>query len=312
VIMDTGSANLWIPSDCTTTKSCKGKNEYDGSKSSTYKDGSQTFSIQYGTGSCSGTLATDKVCIAGICVSNQGFGQATSLASFFADQPFDGICGLGFQTLAVDRVLPPVQNMIQQNMLSNPWFTVWMTSEGDAQGTAGGMLTLGDYDKDHCSSSCDWIELTSATYYEFNLQGARVGSKASRPEASAVVRGRRSIGGSSAAISDTGTSLIAGPTQTINSICTQLGGKLDQRNQLYIVPCNQKLPDVIFTINNKDYPVTSKNYIVPTGDGRCMLGFQGMNAFMGPKWILGDCFIREYCNVYDMGNQRLGLCKATA
>lgn len=66
--------------------------------------------------------------IAGICVSDQGFGQATSLASFFADQPFDGICGLGFQTLAVDKVLPPVQNMIQKSMLSNPWFTVWMTS----------------------------------------------------------------------------------------------------------------------------------------------------------------------------------------
>lgn len=106
-------------------------------------------------------------------------------------------------------------------------------SEGDAQGTAGGMLTLGDYDNAHCSSTCDWIDLTSATYYEFNLQGARVdSSKSVRPVASLVVRGRRSIGGSTAAISDTGTSLIAGPTKTIDSICTQLGGTLDQENQV--------------------------------------------------------------------------------
>jgi hypothetical protein len=314
VIMDTGSANLWVPTKgCTTTKSCNGKNEYDSSKSSSYKANGESFSIQYGTGSCSGKIASDKVCIADICVDNQGFGQASSLASFFQDQPFDGICGLGFQSLAVDQVLPPVQSMIQGKLLSNPWFTVWMTSEGDAQGTAGGMLTLGDYDNEHCSATCDWVDLTSATYYEFNLQSVQVANSKSNPALTPSVRGRRSVAGT-AAISDTGTSLIAGPTSTINSICTQLGGKLDSQNQIYIVNCNQKnsLPDVVFTINNKDYPVSAKNYIVPTGDGRCMLGFQGMRAFAGPKWILGDVFIREYCNVYDMGNQRLGLCKATA
>lgn len=88
----------------------------------------QTFSIQYGTGSCSGNMDTDTVTIADVTVSNQPFGEATTLASFFAGQPFDGICGLAFQTLAVDRVIPPVQNMIQLGMLPNPWFTVWMTS----------------------------------------------------------------------------------------------------------------------------------------------------------------------------------------
>lgn len=147
--MDTGSANLWIPSKgCLTTKICSSKNKYDNSKSSTYKPSEQTFSIQYGTGSCSGEIDTDRVCvslfvahffqyyhfmsytfqIADICIDNQSFGEANILASFFKDQPFDGICGLGFQALAADKVLPPVQNMIQQNMLDNPWFTVWMTS----------------------------------------------------------------------------------------------------------------------------------------------------------------------------------------
>lgn len=66
--------------------------------------------------------------IAGVTVTNQPFGEATSLAAFFTGRPMDGICGLGFQALAVDRVIPPVQNMIQQNLLDNPWFTVWMTA----------------------------------------------------------------------------------------------------------------------------------------------------------------------------------------
>lgn len=62
--MDTGSANLWIPSKgCLTTKICSSKNKYDNSKSSTYKPSEQTFSIQYGTGSCSGEIDTDRVCV---------------------------------------------------------------------------------------------------------------------------------------------------------------------------------------------------------------------------------------------------------
>jgi hypothetical protein len=314
VVMDTGSANLWVASDkCTTKTSCKGKTEFVESKSSTYKSSTQKFSIQYGTGSCSGTIGYDTVCIAGVCVEQQPFGDATSLAAFFTDQPMDGICGLAFQSLAVDRVIPPVLNMIQQNLLDNPWFTVWMTSEGNVQGTNGGQITLGDYDTDHCSSTCDWVPLSSATYYEFILDGYKVDTSSSSKAVAATnprVPSRRRRATGSAAISDTGTSLIAGPSEDIDTICKQLGGKPD--GGLYTIPCSKKdsLPDVIFTINGKDYPVSSKNYVVPDGT-QCILGFQGMRAVAGPKWILGDCFIREYCNVYDMGNKRLGLCKAT-
>lgn len=66
--------------------------------------------------------------VADICIENQVFGVATQLASFFADQPFDGILGLAFQSIAVDNVIPPVQNMINSQLLAHPWFTVWMTS----------------------------------------------------------------------------------------------------------------------------------------------------------------------------------------
>jgi len=310
VVMDTGSANLWVASSkCTTARSCANKAEYDSSKSTTYKANGEKFSIQYGTGSCSGIIDNDKVCIAGVCVDDQPFGEATSLAAFFAGQPMDGICGLGFQALAVDRVIPPVYNMIQQNLLDNPWFTVWMTADGNVQGKNGGQITLGDYDTAHCSSTCDWVSLSSATYYEFILDGYKVGTLDSRPKGIGR-RSRRAAG--DAAISDTGTSLIVGPTTDIDAICKQLGGTAD--GGVYSIPCADKdtLPDVIFTIGGKDYSVQSKNYVVPDGTGKCILGFQGMRAIAGPKWILGDCFIRQYCNVYDMGNKRLGLCLASS
>ena len=43
------------------------------------------------------------------------FGQATSLASFFAGDPLDGILGLAFQSLSVNNVKPVFQEAIDQS-----------------------------------------------------------------------------------------------------------------------------------------------------------------------------------------------------
>jgi len=351
VVMDTGSANLWIPgkecgsgggacgSRCkgflcqylcdpsccnndhdsmfmfknpqANKNACIGKHLFDGAKSSTYKKDGQSFQITYGTGSCSGYIATDKVCLGDLCVNN-GFGVATSLAPFFADQPLDGILGLGFQQLAVDHIKPPVQSMIDQKLLANPWFTVWMTMT-HAENETGGLITLGDHDKQHCSEQIDWLPLSSATYYQIALDGVKVGSKDGEEEL-VLFSPADNLGAQ--AISDTGTSLIAGPARQIAQICEKLGGTLDQTQGVYMVPCDaaQTLPPVIFSTNGKEFAVSAKNYVLQLSeaDKRCFLGFQGFpSSGFGPSWILGDCWIREYCQIYDMGSQRLGLAKAT-
>jgi len=352
VVMDTGSSNLWVPGkECGSggggqcgkqcqgflcqfvcdrsccngpqaefmykapqaapQSACTGKSLFDGSTSSSYKKDGQSFRIQYGTGSCSGYTATDKVCLGDLCVDN-GFGVATTLAPFFAGQPLDGILGMGFQSLAVNKIKPPVQTMIDQHLLANPWFTVWMTKK-NAEGVVGGLITLGDYDKQHCSDKVDFIPLSSATYYQIALDGVKVGSQNGGQE---FVVMRQSSNSGVQAISDTGTSLIAGPAQQIKQIAQKLGGQFDQREGVYMVPCDaiNTLPPVIFTIGGKDFAVSAKNYVdqISETDKRCFLGFQGFpSGGQGPQWILGDCFIREYCQVYDMGGKRLGLAKAT-
>jgi hypothetical protein len=352
VVMDTGSANLWVPGkecgsggggDSCDARKCKGrlcqylcdpsccgqeelvfmpkpkanarnvcekKHLFDGSKSSSYKKDGQSFQIQYGTGSCSGYIATDKVCMGDLCVNN-GFGVATNLASFFADQPLDGILGLGFQQLAVNRVKPPVQTMIDQHLLNNPWFTVWMTMT-HAENETGGLITMGDYDKKHCDANVDWVPLSSATYYQVKLDGVKVAAKDGQEEL-VLVSPEENMGAQ--AISDTGTSLIAGPQRDIDQLCQKLGGQLDESQGIYMVPCesSKTLPPVVFTLSGKEFSVSAKNYVLQLSkeDPRCFLGFQGFpSGGFGPSWILGDCWIREYCQVYDMGGKRLGLAKA--
>jgi hypothetical protein len=306
-VMDTGSSNLWVPDITCSTSGCANKVMFDSSKSSTYVKDGRSFFIQYGTGSCSGFLGQDNFCFgnSGLCFSTQVFGQANSMAAFFANQPLDSICGLAFTALAVDGVVPPFINVMPH--LDNPYFTVWLTADGEVQNKTGGRITYGAMDTTHCSSTVTWVALTSATYYEFNLDGISSG-------------GSNYDGGE--AISDTGTSLVAGPSHVIGPLCRSLGGTFDFNIGAYAIDCAATPADVTFTIDGNDYVVGHKNYIVPTGNpGQCMLGFQSLgfrhkykmaekSGAKALQWILGDTFIRAWCNIYDPGNKRVGLALA--
>lgn len=354
VVMDTCSANLWVPgtecgagggggacgkqcqgflcqyvcdksccdsspnaqfmykasNDAPAKNPCATKHLFDGTKSSTYDKDGKAFQIQYGTGSCSGYIANDKVCLGNICAKT-GFGVATHLADFFADQPLDGILGLAFQDLAADQIKPPVQTMIDNHLVPNPFFTVWMT-ETHKDNSSGGEITIGDLDPVHCDSHVDWVPLSKPAYYQVTLEGVRVGASQSLGEELVLLS--PSEGKGQEAISDTGTSLIAGPASQIVQIAQKLGGKLDPQQGVYMVDCEaaKSFPPVIFTLDGKDYPVSTKNYVdqLSAEDPRCFIGFQPFQSGFGPSWILGDCWIREYCQIYDMGNKRLGLAKA--
>ena len=73
VILDTGSADLWV-ADSSCSQNCQGIQTFDTTTSSTYTNLTEEFSIKYGSGSASGTLATDVVQMAGFQVKEQAFG----------------------------------------------------------------------------------------------------------------------------------------------------------------------------------------------------------------------------------------------
>jgi hypothetical protein len=332
VILDTGSANLWVPDilcgddtgcssicqdvpnflckifckpQCCEGKSdklekdtkknpCDGKNHFNQSMSSTYQKNGEGFSIQYGTGSASGFIGIDTVCFgkSGICAKNQKFGQATSIADFFADQPIDGICGMAFTALAVDNIVPPFITASPQ--LDHPYFTVWFTHKGSQENIVGGLITFGATDPVHCASTVNWVTLSSATYFQFTIQGVTAGSYHSTERAEVI--------------SDTGTSLLAGPNGPVDGIARALGGHYNSGEELWYIDCNAKIANVTFKINNMDYDLTPSTMIVPSGEGNtCILAiFAFGGGGFGPTWILGDPFIRQYCNTYDTGAKRIG------
>ncbi|XP_039083371.1 cathepsin E isoform X3 [Hyaena hyaena] len=168
VIFDTGSSNLWVPSVYCTSPACKTHSRFYPSQSTTYSIVGSQFSIQYGTGRLSGIIGTDQVYVEGLLVVGQQFGESvTEPGQTFVNAEFDGILGLGYPSLAVGGVTPVFDNMMAQNLVDIPMFSVYMSS--DPEGGGGSELIFGGYDHSHFSGNLNWVPVTKQGYWQIAL-----------------------------------------------------------------------------------------------------------------------------------------------
>jgi saccharopepsin len=75
---------------------------YKASDSSTYKENGTEFAIRYGTGSLEGVISNDMLGVGDLEIQNQDFGESVKEPGItFAVAKFDGIFGLGYDTISV-------------------------------------------------------------------------------------------------------------------------------------------------------------------------------------------------------------------
>lgn len=64
-------------------------------------------------------------------MNNQQFAESISEpGKAFLDAPFDGVLGLAYPSLAVDGVTPVFDNMMAQNLVELPIFSVYLSTYG--------------------------------------------------------------------------------------------------------------------------------------------------------------------------------------
>jgi cathepsin D len=305
VIFDTGSSNLWVPSSkCPITDiACRVHNRYNSAQSSTYQANGTKFAIQYGSGSVSGILSEDVVEIAGLKVQNQTFGEALSEPGLtFIIAKFDGLLGLGYQSISVDSVTPVWYNILTQKLVKEPIFSFWLSQ--DPSSAVGGELTLGGVDSSRYTGSFSYAPLTSETYWQFQFEDFTVdGTSQNWCKLSKCN-----------AILDSGTSLIAGPSIVVDALNKKLGATVTKGEGIF-PNCNviSKLPNVAFVINGNTFQLTPNDYVIKvnqSGTAACLSGFSGFDIPGKPLYILGDVFIATYTSVFDFGNTRVGWAKS--
>ncbi|WFD28878.1 saccharopepsin [Malassezia nana] len=296
VILDTGSANLWVPSETCTSIACFLHKKYDSSMSSTYKPNGSSFEIQYGSGSMEGFVSCDHLTIGDLKIQDQDFAEATSEPGLaFAFGKFDGILGLAYDTISVNKIVPPFYKMVEQGLLDQNLFAFYLGSDE----SDGGEATFGGVDENHFEGSIVYAPVRRKGYWEVALNKIGFGEEELElPRTGAAI--------------DTGTSLIAMPSEISEILNKEIGAKRSFSGQ-YTVDCEKvpTLPTLIFYLDNKPYALEGKDYILNV-QGTCISSFMGMDLPppIGPMWIIGDVFLRKFYTVYDLDKNAVGFAKA--
>ncbi|KAI6880185.1 Vacuolar protease, partial [Hortaea werneckii] len=240
-----------------------------------------------GSGELEGYVSQDTVQIGDLKIKDQLFAEATSEPGLaFAFGRFDGIMGLGYDTISVNHLPPPFYNMIDQGLLDEPVFAFYLgdTNDGDES-----EAIFGGVNKEHYTGEMTKIPLRRKAYWEVDLDAITFGDQTAEID-------------STGAILDTGTSLIALPSTLAELLNKEIGAKKSFNGQ-YTVECEKRdeLPDLTFTLSGYNFTIGPHDYILEV-QGSCISSFMGFDIPepAGPLAILGDAFLRQWYSVYDL------------
>ncbi|TYI23633.1 hypothetical protein ES332_A06G178000v1 [Gossypium tomentosum] len=236
VIFDTGSSNLWVPSTkCYFSVACFFHSKYKSSESSTYKKNGKSASIQYGTGAISGFFSNDSVKVGNLVAKDQEFIEATKEPGVtFIAAKFDGILGLGFKEISVGDAVPVWYNMVEQGLIKDQEFSFWLNRNVGEE--MGGEIVFGGIDPNHYKGKHTYVPITQKGYWQFDMGDVLIGDKPTGYCA-----------GGCAAIADSGTSLLAGPTTVITMINQAIGasGVASQECKAVVQQYGQTIIDLL-------------------------------------------------------------------
>ncbi|XP_026868025.2 renin [Electrophorus electricus] len=304
VVFDTGSANLWVPSQSCSPlyTACFTHNRYDASKSLTHIHNGTGFSIQYASGNVRGFLSEDIVMVGGIPVV-QVFAEATALPAVpFIFAKFDGVLGMGYPDMAIDGITPVFDRIMSQDVLKEQVFSVYYSR--DPQRIPGGQLLLGGTESKYYTGTFNYVHTKGEGKWEVTMKGVSVGM-----ETLFCTEG-------CTAMIDTGSSFITGPASSVSVLMRTIGA-VELAEGEYTVNCDlvMSLPIVAFHLGGQAYPLTQEDYILRQsqfGEDICTVTFRALDIPppTGPVWILGANFIARYYTKFDRRNNRIGFAQA--
>jgi cathepsin D len=309
VLFDTGSSNIWVPSSSCYKLACLLHRRYYASDSSTYHKNGTIFNITYGSGAVSGYLSADDITVGDLTVKQQTFAEVTEEEGIGFDLAhFDGVFGLAWIKISVDDVNPWWFNLVAQGSIPVAQYSFWLAKNATTE-SPGGEITFGGANPARYTGSITWVPLIAEEWWLFSMNDIQVNGKTfGFCPASA---------GGCPTIADTGTSLIAGPTDQIAKINAAIGAIPVGPEAL--MNCSAltdgTYPNVQIMVGGRTFVLTPQDYALQVstfGETACVSGFMGIDFPKGfpVSYILGDVFISSFMTVFDTANQRVGFATA--
>ncbi|KAF7793952.1 hypothetical protein EIP86_005076 [Pleurotus ostreatoroseus] len=308
--VDTGSADLWVPSACA---SC-GPRQLDAYSSSSYEDTGRRVTVTYGRGRIAGTVAHDTLALGSLTIPQQGFVAAHTESHDFAALPSDGLLGLAFGSIASSQEPTPFENLLAAHKLPAAIFSVHL-ARGQEDGSA---VCVGCYDLTRTTGPVRWAPLVSRTYWAVSMDGM-----ASDPV--------NNLPTDLIAAIDTGSTLIYVPNDVAAQFYSMIPGAKDATVEygsgFYLFPCATQLQVSLslggqaFALHPDDFNLGRLNAQSDV-HRKCLLTRLGLfsasqcvGAVLGqsdPDFapnlaVVGSVFLKSWYSTYDYAGSRVGL-----
>merc|ERR1719199_1587959 len=282
VIFDTGSGNLIVPSSECTVPGCQPHHKYEHHSSTTAmtiqnEKGEGNAEISFGTGNVAGDFFRDKLCIGdSLCIDSSFIAADKESTEPFQEIPFDGIMGLGFKDLSMGEGFNIIDDLYAKGQLPGGQVSFYLTDGGDSE------VTFGGYKSEYLASDVVWAPVKKESYWQGSIDDITFDNKP-----------QNLCGGGCNVAVDTGTSMLAGPSDLVDKLTNMLGAKDDCSNF-------NSLPKLGFQIGDKVLNLKPDDYMDSSGSS-CSLSFMALDVPppKGPLFIFGDPFLRRFVTIFD-------------
>lgn len=302
VIFDTGSGNLILPGSECDSAPCKQHKQFKLSDSSTGvavgkegkpmaddPDQTKESDIRFGTGEISGTFVKDKVCLGegdSVCTTANFITTTSETDEPFSQCSFDGIMGLGFPDLSMGDGFNMMDDFVATNTLPKNQFSVFLSDTGASE------INFGGYKEEQKGSDILWVPVSLQSYWEINIDDIAFNNvpKGLCKDCKVAV--------------DTGTSMLAGPSDVIASLASSLNLKEDCSNIGEMPLLGFQIGDTVLNMKPDDY--------IDQAEGQCNLSLMELDVPppKGPIFVFGDPFLRRFLTIYDKDGPNVGFAVA--
>ncbi|KAI0085144.1 aspartic peptidase domain-containing protein [Irpex rosettiformis] len=294
VSVDTGSADLWIPTTC---PSCSNA-QFAPAGSSTFQNSKRKVSLVYGAGRVSGTVARDTVSLGSLSVDQQHFIAVRTESEDFMEYPSSGLLGLAFKSISQMNTPNFFENLLSARKLAAGIFSIHLT-RGQEDGS---QICFGCYDLTKTVGPTRWLNLTTRTYWTINMDGITSNKLETTPT------------NLTAAI-DSGTSLMLVPDTVAKQFYGMIPGSKDasmERGEgFYTYPCSSPIT-ISLSFSGKPFSMRTDDFNIgklSEESTDCVGGIVGVDpssGFPSNLAIVGDVFLKSWYTTFDYGGNRVG------
>ncbi|SAL95076.1 hypothetical protein [Absidia glauca] len=295
MVLDTGSADIWVPAfPCFT---CGNHPLFMSISSSSYTPLFRRWSLSYFDGSyVGGVVGKDTLHIGELSHSNQTVGLALLESPSFAKNNYmDGIFGLSFPSLSLTKQSNSIiMDMYNKKEIDEPVVGMYL---GRTRDGGKGEATFGGVNPEHFSGELEYIDVTRKRYWQVDFGGVEIDGTL------------HTSSFANQAMIDTGTTLAILPTTLVQAIHDAIPGGSYVNNMGWFFPCKTTSnATVAFQLGGKKFAVPISELIrdryLPENPSQCLTGLGASDSGLV---ILGATFLRNFYSAYDFKNAKVGL-----